>query len=277
MRIQARTLLTVVPTWLSVVCLIAAAAWFYSAAKTIAAHNKMSSRLEKPALPIDSLPRRPVMQLEFVRGANDVRSILQVDSAAQSQNVADVRAGNDYDTRHLILRYAILLIVLTLLVSQGSKTIGDLVFLSGVVMVLLIAAADFWENVGIARILDSPANDAVTGAASTLVSSAAFVKWVLLALLLIYLGVIASLSRTWRRWLTPVLFIAGVLLLAIVSRHSVERFLTPAPPHSGRSASMTSTRDARAAGTSAASTAATTRIVAAAMIGTTPGMRTSSM
>jgi hypothetical protein len=50
-----------------------------------------------------------------------------------------------------------------------------------------------------------------------------------------------------------------------------------APSHSGRSASITSTRDARAAGTSDASTAATTRIMAAAAIGSALGMRTSSM
>jgi hypothetical protein len=244
MRSRARRLLTVIPEWLSIVLLIAAAIWFGFAGKAIDEHNKMSSRLAEPPLPISSLLPRPVMQLEFVRGAEDVRSILQLETGSRQKNVDDLRAGNDLDTRHLIPRYAIVLFVLTLLVSQGSKSIGDLVFLGGVVMVVLIAGADLLENTGIGWILESPAEDGVTGPASTMVSTAAFAKWVLLGLLLIFLGAVASLSRTWRRWLTPVLFATGLLLLAIVGRHAVERFLTPTPSHSGLSASITSMRGA---------------------------------
>jgi hypothetical protein len=261
----------------SIALVVAAGVWVGDAASAIGPHNRMPSRLEKPPLPIASLPRRPVMQLEFVRGPEDVRAILQVGSASQAKNIEHLRTGNDLDTRHLIPRYAILLIVLSLLVAQGSKTIGDLVFLGGVVAAVLIAGADLVENSGIERILNSPEVDRVTAQASLVVSAAAFVKWTLLGLLSIYLGVVVALSQTWRRWLTPVLFAGGVLVLAIIGRHAVERFLTPAPAHSGRSASTTSTRDARAAGTSEADTAATTRIAAAAAIGSAPGTRTSSM
>ncbi len=121
--------------------------------------------------------------------------------------------------------------------------------------------------------------DATTWVRRVMVVSA-FVKWTTLGLIGLGLGVVTSLQqRPRRRWLTPLLIVFGVWQLATVSRHVIG--LLPAVPvdtdYSGRSASMTSTRDARAAGTSDASTAETTRIIAAATIGNAPGTRTSSM
>jgi len=225
-RHRARTLLAVVPGWVSIVLVIAAGAWVKWAADAIAPHNSVSSRLAKPRLPISSLPRLPVMQLEFVRGAEDGRAILQVGTDAEEKNVAAVKTGNDLDTRHLIPRYAVLLVLLSLLIAQGSKSIGDLVFLAALLATAVIASADLLENSGIARILAAPADDDMTDRAAVMVSAAAFVKWTLLGLLLIYLGVVAWLGQSWRRWLMPVLFAVGLLLLAIVGRHAVERFLT---------------------------------------------------
>ena len=203
---------------------IAAVAWVKSAADAIAPHNSVSSRLAKPRLPISSLPRLPVMQLEFVRGAEDGRAILQVGTDAEEKNVAAVKTGNDLDTRHLIpaLRRAVGPPVAAH--PQGSKSIGDLVFLAALLATAVIASADLLENSGIARILAAPADDDMTDRAAVLVSAAAFVKWTLLGLLLIYLGVVAWLGQSWRRWLMPVLFAVGLLLLAIVGRHAVERF-----------------------------------------------------
>ena len=220
------TRLKSVPVWVSLVLLIATGTWVAYAGKAIEPHNQMRSRLEKPPLPIRSVLSRPVMQLEFVRGAEDVRAILQVGSTAEQHNIDDVRRGNELDTKYLIPGYAAFLIVLGLFVAQGSRSSGALVFLAAVATTVVIAGADIVENNAIESVLDALKDDAAAAAAAATVSTAAFVKWTLLGLLLIFLGVAASLSETRRHLLTPFLFLGGMLFLAIVGRHAVERFLT---------------------------------------------------
>jgi hypothetical protein len=215
-----------VPVLVSLALVLVTATWCVFAILKIGPLNAMESRTKGAPLPIASLPTRPVMQLEFVRGAQDVKAILEVGSTNQSRNVEDVRSGNDLDSTRLIPGYMMLLIALSLLIAQGSRNVGDLLFLVGITMAMLIAGADLIENYGIGRILDAPGDAALTDRMARLVSTAAFVKWTLLGLILIYLGVVASLPQTWRRWLSPVLLGLGIVLLATIGRHAVERFLT---------------------------------------------------
>lgn len=225
MRYRPRTERRLPPV-VPIVCVIATVAWCAYATSAIAPFNAMPSRTGNVRLPISSLPMLPVMQLEFARGAEDVKAILEVGRASESKNVNDVREGNELDSWYLIPGYTLLLIALSLLVAQDGRHVSVGLFMIGVTVALAIAAADFTENYGIGQILDAPADAVLANQTAPLVSAAAFVKWTLLGLLLIYLAVVASLPQNWRRWLSPVLLIAGILLLAVVGRHAVDRFLT---------------------------------------------------
>ena len=249
---------------------------------SIAPHNQMEGIARTSPLPIATLPQRPVMQLAFARNQDDINTILHVGEGTQQASIDAVAVGNILDTIMLVPSYTLLLIALTLLIARASGAAGMTVFGAGLLLTVALAIADVAENYGIATALSATQHGQVMSeAARQLMVAAAFAKWALLGLIGIGLGVSAALHhRTWgRRVVAPVLLAVSMLLLARVARHGVTLLpvLSAAPGHSGRSASMTSTRDARAAGTSAASTAATTRIIAAARIGTAPGMRTSSM
>lgn len=184
--------------------------------------NEMPKRTTR--LPIESLPRKPVLQLEFARGSADVETILEVGRETQARNVSDVRRGNELDTWRLIPSYTLLFILLSLLVGQGSQRIGLRVFLAGAAVALIIAGFDWRENSGITRLLDSPADPSITSEAAARVAHSAFFKWVLIGFFFIALGVAAYLQQTWRRFLAPVLFLAGVWVLAPIWRHAVDRW-----------------------------------------------------
>ncbi len=256
--------------------------WVAVAMVSIAPHNAMRGIARTSPLPIATLPERPVMQLAFARNQDDINNVLHVGQKTQQAAIVAVATGNIRDTVVLVPGYTLLLIALTLLIARASGPAGMTVFGAGLLLTIALALADFAENYGVAAALAAAQQgQAMSDAARRVMVAAAFSKWTLLALIGLGLGVAAALHRrTWsRRVVAPVLLGLGVLLLARVARHGVT--LLPALPaatsHSGRSASMTSTREARAAGTSDASTAATTRIRAAAAIGSAPGIRTSSM
>jgi len=188
----------------------------------IGPHNKMPSRTTK-ALPIPSLPQRPVMQLAFSWHQADVNAVLEVDKASKDANIKDVTIGNRFDSLFLVPGYTLLLIALTLLIARGSDDEAWWLFRAGVVMVILLAVADLAENFGIARVLTSAANnqDAATWVRFVMVASA-FLKWTALGLIGVGLGVVTSLQQqTRRRWLTALLLIVGVWILATVGRHVV--------------------------------------------------------
>jgi hypothetical protein len=56
------------------------------------------------------------------------------------------------------------------------------------------------------------------------VAQSAFIKWVLIGIFFLGLGVAAYLQQTWRRFLAPVLLLVGVWVLAPVWRHVVDRW-----------------------------------------------------
>jgi hypothetical protein len=184
--------------------------------------NAMPARTTR--LPIESLPRKPVLQLEFARGSADVETILEVGRDTQARNVADVRRGNELDTWRLIPSYTLLFMLIALLIGQGSQRIGMRVFLVGAVVALIIAGFNWRENAGISRLLDSPADQSVTSEAAARVAQSAFIKWVLIGIFFLGLGVAAYLQQTWRRFLAPVLLLVGVWVLAPVWRHVVDRW-----------------------------------------------------
>jgi hypothetical protein len=202
---------------------VLAAIWLTSVvASSIEPFNKMSARTTR--LPIDSLPRKPVLQLEFARGSADVETILEVGRDTQARNVSDVRKGNELDSWRLIPSYTLLFILLTLLIAQGTQRIGLRMFLVGVAVAVIIAGFDWRENSGITQLLDSPANASITSEAAARVAQSAFIKWVLIGTFFLALGVAAYLQQTWRRFLGSVLFLAGIWVLAPIWRHAVDRW-----------------------------------------------------
>jgi multisubunit Na+/H+ antiporter MnhG subunit len=190
--------------------------------------------------------------------------------------VTELRAGNWLDTWLLIPGYIVLFVTLVLLIAHGMPNAATAIVRVGLAITAVVVLADLIENYHLERIVSSLHDPEMVNRALAVTTPAAFIKWGGLGTLLVGLGAAAALQDNWRRRLTFVLLAVGILMLAPILRHAVDR-LSGESDHSGRSASMTSTRDARAAGTSDASTAATTRIIAAAAIGTAPGIRTSSM
>lgn len=184
--------------------------------------NTMPARTTR--LPIDSLPQKPILQLEFARGSADVEAILEVGRDTQARNVSDARRGNELDSWRLIPSYTLLFILLTLLIAQGSQRIGRQVLVVGLAVALIIAGFDWRENAGITQLLDSPADPSITSEAAARVAQSALIKWVLIGFFFIGLGVAAFLQQTWRRFLMPVLFLAGIWVLAPVWRHLVDRW-----------------------------------------------------
>ena len=266
-----------------VTAIVVAAIVVTAAVVSIAPHNQMKGIARTSSLPITTLPERPVMQLAFARNQDDINTILHVGKHTQQDAIKAVATGNVRDTLVLVPGYTLLLIALTLIIARGSGPAGMTVFGAGLLLTMALAIADLTKNYGIATALSAAQHgQPMSDAARRVMVAAAFSKWTLLALIGIGLSVSSALHhRKWgRRLVAPLLLAVSIVMLARVARHGVT--LLPvlpaaAPSHSGRSASITSTRDARAAGTSDASTAAITRIIAAPAIGTRPGMRTSSI
>jgi len=96
-------------------------------------------------------------------------------------------------------------------------------------LVIVLALADLSENFGIWRVLIAAEKNTNTVAwARVLMVTSAFVKWTFLGLIALGLGAVSSLQQTGRRWLTALLLVAGIWMLAIVGRHVVG--LLPATP-----------------------------------------------
>jgi hypothetical protein len=207
----------------AVVVAVPLAIWLtFAVGASIEPYNEMRARTTR--LPIESLPRKPVLQLEFARGSADVEAILEVGRGTQAQNVSDVRRGNELDSWRLIPSYTLLFVLISLLIGQGSERIGVRVFLVGAVVSLIIAGFDWRENAGISQLLDSPSDQSITSEAAARVAQSAFIKWVLIGIFFLGLGVAAYLQQTWRRFLAPVLLLVGVWVLAPVWRHVVDRW-----------------------------------------------------
>jgi len=229
------TLFPRIPHAAVVTTIAVALVWVFAVGSVISRHNRMPARTRD--LPIPSLPQRPVMQLAFARSQADVNAILElkeqsVTKEATEANIKSVTRGNELDSWYLVPGYVVLLVALTLLIARGSDDEAWWLFRAGVVLVLVLALADLAENFGIARVLTFAGKneDAATWARLLMVASA-FVKWTALGLIGLGLGVVTSLQQQTRRpWLTALLLIAGVWMLATVGRHVVG--LLPVTPRS---------------------------------------------
>lgn len=262
-----------------VTALIVGTVWVMAGAAILAPYSAVEGIVRTVPLPIDTLPKRPVVQLALARNQDDIDIVLDRAHDSGRLNIRDVRTGNILDTMLFVPGYSLFFIACIALIARSSGRAATFVFSAGVVLTVALAVADLAENQGIALVLEAAERgQAMSEMARQTMVAASLGKWTLLGLMFLFLGAATALQEgLWRRWVPPLLFVLGIWQLAIITRHVVT--LLPSGPvvHSGRSALITSTRDARAAGMSAASTAATTSSNAAAATGTAPGIRTSSM
>ena len=269
-----------VPLAAMVTALVVGVVWVIAGVAILAPHNAVKGIARTVPLPIETLPNRPVLQWARARSQDDIDTVLDRAHDSGKHNITDVRTGNILDTMLFVPGYSFFFIACIALIARSSGRAATFVFGAGLVLTVALAVADFAENQGIALALEAAERgQAMSEMARQTMVAASLAKWTLLGIMFLFLGAATALQeRLWRRWVPPVLFALGIWQLAVITRHVVT--LLPGASvvaHSGRSASITSTRDARAAGTSAASTAATTRRNAAAAIGTAPGIPTSSM
>jgi hypothetical protein len=172
----------------------------------IGPRNKLPSRPSDVRLPIETLSgEKPILQLELARNAEDIKAILE--PGDKQQNIADARAGNWYDMFPLIPAYTLQLLGLALLVSRALPKHGSWIFRLAVVLILVIAAADYLEDIGINRVLNLMASGTSVSDFDAL-STPSIIKWLLLAVVLWGLG----LASFWGP--SKGYYVLAVLLLA---------------------------------------------------------------
>jgi hypothetical protein len=148
-------------------------------------HNRLPCRGNAP-LPLCSVQGPPVLQLELVWRDDDVVKILAptANAAANQRNIDDARSGNWIDTLLFVPDYALLLVALGAFAATSRRGF-DRWFLAIVVVVVVIAAGDWAENLGISRALDHLEHGGVRAGDARAISNPALVKWSLLPVVLL--------------------------------------------------------------------------------------------
>lgn len=187
-------------------------------------HNALPGR-GTAALPIDSLPERPILQVELARDAADLRAILDVGDRAA--NIEDARAGNAIDSWLFIPGYAGLLAVIGLALHGSSSPRWKPLILAAIVLAAVAAGADWRENVGIERALDHFEHGRAFQDGDALsIRGPSIVKWLLLVVVLAGYGAAALAERPWWRQATGLVLLAGAAsLLVWFGPYCIDRFL----------------------------------------------------
>jgi hypothetical protein len=162
--------------------------------------------------------------MELARSQADLRYILLKGDV--ESNVRDARAGNILDTFLFIPTYTMALLVMGLLVARGSARSGRELFWIVIVVVTVIAVADWTENAGIERTLrhieieQGPRLDD-----ASYISYPSMVKWTLIGIVFVVLGVAAMLQSSGEtRLFAVVLLVAGCAQLFQMLLYFRERF-----------------------------------------------------
>ena len=151
--------------------------------------NSLKGRRGAP-LPIRSLGKSPVLQLELARNEQDLRDILLVGDV--EANFADARAGNRIDTWLFIPLYAGSLLLTGNLLARGEPDWPAVLLWFSVIAVSTIAICDWIENAAIERTLRHVEIDkAPHPGDARAISFPSLIKWNLLALVLLVYAVSA--------------------------------------------------------------------------------------
>jgi len=170
---------------------------------------------------------KPILQLELARNEDDIRAILM--KGDKPRNLADARAGNLLDTWLFIPGYAGLLLTLGLLLARG--TCRDSLLIAALVLVPVIAIADWTENAGIERAIEhiAPDHGEPHPGDAHRISTPSIVKWTLIAVVLLWYGVAGVISvpswyAAWPGVIATIALIAGFAEARQLAGYFRERF-----------------------------------------------------
>jgi hypothetical protein len=157
----------------------------------ISPHNKLEGR-NRAKLPMKALGDAPILQLELARNEGDIRAVLMEGDIAR--NLADARAGNQFDTWLFIPGYAGVLLTVGALLARVTPRRAIVV--AALAAIPVIAVCDWVENAGIEHAIDHVARGGapLPGDAQR-ISTPSIFKWTLLALVLVCYGVTGVFSR----------------------------------------------------------------------------------
>jgi hypothetical protein len=175
----------------------------------ISPRNKLPGR-GKAALPMKSLGHGPILQVELARRESDLEKVLATGDVAR--NLKDACVGNKLDTYLFIPAYAGLLISIGLLLARGTQSWTRGLILLAVVAVPVAAICDWTENAGITACLDHFKQDGHPHAGDAVrISRPSFIKWTLLAVVLLIYG-LSALGRVAARKSA----LGGMALIAVL-------------------------------------------------------------
>jgi hypothetical protein len=184
--------------------------------------------------------KSPVLALELASDRNDLIEVLQTINPALTLSWPngcgfEIRRGpicalriNTLQDCVFIPLYAGFLLCMALLFSMAPRRLW--LGLTGAALAIAAAVFDYAENRGIFKALGT---DALTDQTALAISSPSRMKWTLLGLNLLFLGVLICISRltnfrAWVRWVLSVgYWIAGLMLLAATARLSLFALATP--------------------------------------------------
>lgn len=182
----------------------------------------------------------PVLALELASDRNDLVEVLQTTNPALTMAWPngcpfDIQRGpvcalriNTFQDCVFIPLYAGILLCMALLFSAAPRRrwLG----LAGAALAVAVAIFDYAENRGIFKALGT---GVFTDQTALAISSPSRIKWTLLGLNLLFLGVLICISRlanfrAWVRWVLSVAYwVAGLMLLAAMARLPLFALATP--------------------------------------------------
>lgn len=184
------------------------------AAFLIAPLNAMKAR-GSARLPIRSLGRKPVLQIELAWSDADLMKIFSPGDI--EANLRDAKAGNNLDTFLFIPSYSCLLIALGLLLSRFTRFSSPKLLLIIVLLVPIIAICDWSENFGIARAIEHiEAHRSPNDGDAVKISCPSLMKWILTVVVLGAFGIEAFYTNSWKWFPLATAFVLLSLRIASV-------------------------------------------------------------
>jgi hypothetical protein len=185
--------------------------------------------------------KSPVLALELASDRNDLIEVLQTTNPAltlswpngcgfeiQRGPVCALRINTFQDCVFIPL-YAGFLLCMALLFSKAPRRrwLG----LAGAALAVAVAVFDYAENQGIFKALRT---DVITNQTAQAISTPSRIKWTLLGLNLLFLGVLICISRltnfrVWVRWLLGISYELVGLMLVVAAKAQLMLFAIATP------------------------------------------------
>jgi hypothetical protein len=172
----------------------------------IAPHNALKSRGPAP-LPIHSLRKAPVLQIELAWNEQDLMKVFQ--PGCTEANLHDANVGNYLDTFLFIPSYTGLLITVGLLIARSPRLNGHWPLFLALLLAPAIAIFDLSENLRISRVIHHIEVQGKPEPGDALrISTPSLAKWTLTMAICAVFAMEAFYTRNWK-WFP----VAGVFIL----------------------------------------------------------------